>query len=324
MNVSITGGSGFIGGLLTASLVARGDQITLLSRRESTPTSNIKVVKGDIVSDVAALGDFVRDAEVIIHCAGEVNDTELMYRLHVDGTRNLLAALHRQIKLTGTPVHWVQLSSTGAYGPRESGSNETLTIDERFTPAPVGTYEVTKTISDELVVALAAVEPLFTFTIVRPSIVIGSGMSNQSFFQMGEVVRKRLFFYIGSDTSLATYVHVDDVIRALLLCTSDVRAVGKTFILSNDCPLEQVISQLARAQAVPVPRLRLPESLIRLLVKVISPLVRLPLTPERVDALTKHVGYSSVHIRNTLGFEFASSIPESIPGLIANRTKRAT
>lgn len=324
MNVSVTGGSGFIGGLLMASLVARGDQVTQLSRRESTPASKIKVVQGDLVSQVASLGEFVRDSEVIIHCAGEVNNTELMYNLHVEGTRNLLAAVHLEIKRTGTPVHWVQLSSTGAYGAPTCGSNQNLTIDERLAPAPVGMYEVTKTIADELVVALAAVEPLFTFTLVRPSIVIGSEMFNGSFFQMAEVVRKRLFFYIGADTSLATYVHVDDVVRALLLCASDARAAGKTFILSNDCSLEQVISQMAKAQGVPLPRLRLPEPLVRLLVKVLSPFVRLPLTPERIDALTKQVGYSSDHIRTTLGFEFNSSIPDSIPSLITNRTKHTS
>lgn len=34
MNVSITGGSGFIGKLLLAALSARGDRITQLSRRD--------------------------------------------------------------------------------------------------------------------------------------------------------------------------------------------------------------------------------------------------------------------------------------------------
>ena len=324
MNVSITGGSGFIGKLLSAALAARGDRITQLSRRDGMPERSARCVKGDLVTGGDALVEFVQDCDVVYHCAGEVKNTALMYALHVGGTRNLLKAVSEEIMRTGRAIHWVQLSSTGAYGPQAKAASLPSNVDEHFTPAPVGEYEVTKTIADELVVALASMQPLFTYTIIRPSIVIGKDMSNQSFFQMANIVRKRLFFYIGEQGALSTYVHVDDVVRALLICSTDRRAVGETFIVSNDCLLKEVIDQMARSQGVPAPRLRMPEGAVRMLTRVLSPLVRLPLTQERVDALTKRVGYSAAHIKSILGFEFNSSIPEAVPGLISARTEQVS
>lgn len=324
MIISITGGSGFIGKLLSAALAARGDRITQLSRRDSMPKSSVRWIKGDLVSGEDALVEFVQDCDVVYHCAGEVKNKALMYALHVEGTRNLLKAVSDEIKRTGRAIHWVQLSSTGAYGPQARGSSLVTTVDERFAPAPVGEYEVTKTIADELVAALGAIQPLFTYTIIRPSIVIGKDMSNQSFFQMASIVRRRLFFYIGAHASLATYVHVDDVVQALLICSIDHRAAGETFILSNDCLLKDVIDQMAKCQGVPTPRLRMPEVGVRMLIRVFSPFLRLPLTQERVDALTKRVGYSAAHIKNTLGFDFNSSIPEAVPSLISARTEQVS
>lgn len=324
MNVSITGGSGFIGKLLLAALSARGDRITQLSRRDDMQGGAARCIKGDLVSGGKALVEFVQGCDVVYHCVGEVKNTALMYALHVGGTRNLLQAVSEEIMRTGRAIHWVQLSSTGAYGPQAKGASLPTTVDESFTPAPVGEYEVTKTIADELVVALASIQPLFTYTIIRPSIVIGKDMSNQSFFQMASVVRKRLFFYIGVEGALSTYVHVDDVVRALLICSIDRRAVGETFILSNDCLLKEVIDQMARSQGVSIPRLRLPERGVRILIRLLSPFMRLPLTPERVDALTKRVGYSAARIKSTLGFDFGSSIPEAVPGLITARTEQVS
>lgn len=324
MNVSITGGSGFIGKLLMAGLVSRGDNVTALSRRSGLSERDVKFIKADLASAGGALDEFVHHADVIFHCAGEVNNKTLMYGLHVDGTKHLLRAVHDEIKRSGRPIHWVQLSSTGAYGARKGQADQELVIDESFRPAPVGDYEISKTISDELVLGLATIEPLFTCTIIRPSIVVGPDMTNTSFFQMAHMVRKRIFFYIGRRSSRATYVHVDDVVRALMTCSIDPRAVGETFILSNDCLLEDVIQRMAECQGVRAPRLRIPEGAIRTLTRVLSTVVRLPLTPERIDALTKCTGYSSAHIKEVLDFNFECSVPDCIPMMIAYRAARAS
>ncbi|WP_426134523.1 NAD-dependent epimerase/dehydratase family protein [Pseudomonas sp. PWP3-1b2] len=324
MNVCVTGGTGFIGGPLCALLLSQGDRVRILSRKEQPAVPGREVFAGDLLQPHGELRGFLEGCNLLYHCAGEINDTDLMYDLHVRGTSNLLKAVSEKIRLTGEAFHWIQLSSTGAYGKRTLSNQESaVSIDETFPPAPVGEYEVTKTISDELIISFAEIEPLFTYTIIRPSIVVGPEMPNQSFFQLSAMVRKRLFFYMGSKQALSTYVHVDDVVRALVMCASDARATGQIFILSNDCLLSEVIDSMADTYNVSRPTFRVPEQIVRLLVKLASPFVRLPLTDDRIDELVKKVGYSSVKIEETIGFKYQASIPQAMPALLSQYIKKS-
>ncbi len=322
MNVCVTGGTGFIGGPLCQALLGRGDTVRMLSRKAQPSGPGLEVVHGDLLESGGRLLDFIEGCNTLYHCAGEIKDVRLMYDLHVRGTANLLKAVNEKIRKTGEPFHWVQLSSTGAYGRRAVSDVQHSSVDEHCSPAPIGEYEVTKTISDELVIIFSKLEPLFTYTILRPSIVVGPEMPNQSFFQLSAMVRKGLFFYIGSQPSLSTYVHVSDVVRALMMCAVDTGAKGQIFILSNDCLLSEVIDSMAQAYNVSKPWVKLPEGVLRLLVRLTSPFIKLPLTHERMDELVKRVGYSSTKIQKTIGFEFEKTIPQAMPELLSQFIKK--
>lgn len=320
MKIFVTGGSGYIGSLLCSSLVEDGFDVTLLSRRENSSASAPTVV-GDLTADIERLSEFVAESDVIYHCAGELLDKSMMYNLHVRGTANLLAAVSEKIRRTRKAVHWVQLSSTGAYGGYRQTKIEKY-VSEDDDPDPIGVYETTKTISDELVRSFALIEPLFTYTIVRPSIVIGLTMPNQSFWDMARFIHKGKFFYIGSNESIATYVHVDDVVGALLLCGVDQRAKNQTFIISNDCLFVDLINAISSASAVRRPLFRFPEKPLRFMIKLLSPFIQLPLTYERIDAIANRTGFSSSHVINTLEFKYKSRIPEIIPDLMAGLDRK--
>ncbi len=322
MKISITGASGFIGKLLLKQLSSTQHAVSILTRKEADAGPGVSCIRGDLLKEDAALHAFADGSDVILHCAGEIKDESLMQQLHVDGTRHLLRAVSASIKQHGKPVHWVQLSSVGAYGLDGAGSQSGRTITEDSQEQPVGMYEVTKTASDQLVREFAAQEPLFSYTIVRPTIVIGSNMPNQSFHAMARMIKRGAFFRIGRRQAIATYVLVDDVVRALLQCISDRRAHGKVFIVANDCPLDQVIDALALAMQVAAPKLILPEAPLRLLVKLTAPWLKLPLTTARIDALTRKTHYSSSLIGSTLGFFPAESVPQSIPQLINDSSDR--
>ncbi|MCY1409771.1 hypothetical protein D9M71_251270 [compost metagenome] len=174
-------------------------------------------------------------------------------------------------------------------------------MTESTAPHPVGTYEVTKTIADDLIVEACDL-PGLTYSILRPSNVFGEKMSNNSLRQLAAFVKRRLFFYIGFHQSIATYVHVDDVAAALMLCVTEPRAQGQIFNLSNDCLLSDLIGALAKHYSVSAPKLRVPISIVRLGVAVGSRLVSLPVTQERIDALTARTRYSTEKIESVLGF----------------------
>lgn len=306
----VTGGSGFIGRHLVDLLVRQGHRVRLLSRSARPAQAGVTVVRGDLLSEVPAT--FLKDADVIYHCAGEVADPSRMRPLHVGGTERLLGAARAEVEASGRPLHWVQLSSVGAYGPLAECRRRECVVTEEWPEAPMGEYEATKTLADRLVLDCSAREPRITATVLRPSNVFGPGMPNDSVRSLLHAMHKGWFFAIGRQEAIATYVHVDDVAQALLLCGTTPAARGRTYILSNDCRFLEIAAALAAAEHRKTKPLRVPEGPLRWVARAARRLVRHPLTEERIDALTRHVSYSSARLGRELGFVPGRDVPQAM------------
>lgn len=293
-------------------LLAHSFSIRMLTRKSAVDTEQKEHFYADLTNKKTPLAGLFKDIDLIYHCAGEVKNPDLMHVLHVDGTIRLLEELSREIKVAKKPVHWVQLSSVGAYGPPSGAPDELRVVTEETPHAPTGVYEVTKTISDELVMKFAETEPLFSYTILRPSNVIGPTMTNQSLRSLVNMIKKRLFFYIGSRSAVATYIHVDDVVDALIHCGNDLRARGQVFNLSNDCMLSAIVDAVANASGFKQLKICMPERPLRLFVKLVTRVKKIPLTQERIDALVRHTYYPSSKIKNLLGFTPKHDIPSTV------------
>ena len=151
------------------------------------------VVEGDLEKPDDALARFSDRLDVLYHCGAEVVDVRRMYAVNVEGVRALLRAA------AGRIGRWVQLSSVGVYGPSQSG-----VISEDTPVAPRGIYEQTKADADALIMEAGRLRHIASYAVLRPSIVFGTGMPNQSIAQMMRVVQRRLFFYIGRSGQSAT------------------------------------------------------------------------------------------------------------------------
>ena len=312
MNISITGGNGFIGRALTKSLVREGHKVRILSRRgRHDESSEIDVIEGDLVSDSCPIERLVEDCDIFFNCAGEIHDARKMQLLHVDSTRRLLGAVAREISGTGRPIHWVQLSSIGVYGPAADGASSERVVTEETRPRPVGEYETTKLRCDELVMDYCR-QNRITYSIVRPSNIFGRDMPNQSLNALGKMIKKRFFFFIGRPGAIAPYVHVDDVVQVLMHCGFDRRARGGIFNLSNDCTMEEFAGGISIALDVATPKMRLPESLVRFAAGLATRFADIPLTTERINALVARTRYPCGKLEQELGFEPSRPVPESI------------
>lgn len=309
MIVAITGGTGFIGKRLVLRHLAAGDTVRVLTRR---PPNNIALPETvhlyheNLTGNADNLISFTDRADVLYHCAGEIKNEGCMPAVHVAGTKNLLDAA------IGRIGRWVQLSSVGVYGPQSSGI-----VTEKTPWNPVGIYETTKTESDELVIK-AGNEGLIEFSILRPSNVYGQDMPNQSLFKMISTINKGLFFFIGKPGASANYIHVDNVVDALIRCGKMPEAKGQIYNLSDHCTLENFVSIISKSLKKPAPTLRLPESLIRLLVRSVSGVPRIPLTLSRIDALTNRCVYSYEKIERELGYSHVVSIEDGLRQLVEN------
>ena len=307
MIVAITGGSGFIGRKLVMRHLEQGDEVRVLSRRppeKSELPDSVKWYSGDL-SKSGDLLSFVDKADVLYHCAGEIKDATKMKALHVDGTARLINMA------TGRIGRWVQLSSTGAYGQHREGI---VTEETRLNPK--GQYEETKVQADNLVIH-AANQGAFNYVILRPSIVYGETMSNRSLFGLIALIQKGWFFFIGQPSASANYIHVDNVVNALLLCGSVAQANGQVYNLSDYRSMEDFVKIITYSLGCKRSHLRIPEVPVRLLIKLLGWIPGVPLTDSRINALTNHTMYDNTKIEQDLGYKHVTSMEDGLTKLVA-------
>jgi len=295
MIIAITGGSGFVGMLLVKKHLDKGHQVRILSRKALPNNNGYSAFIGDLTNPKVDLSNFLESVDILYHCAGEVINETLMKDLHVNGTKRLITQANGNVKL------WVQLSSVGAYGKCRSG-----VVTEESIEQPKGVYETSKTISDNLVK-----DSEIPYTILRPSNIFGEGMPNQSLYRMFSMIKQGLFFFIGKKGATLNYIHVDDVVNALINCGESRNSIGEVFNISQSITIEKMINSTMEELNIERNFLRFPEWLIRSIVFVFRAAPKFPLKTSRIDALTGKCIYNSKKIQKLLGFEFKTSLEES-------------
>lgn len=291
MRVAVTGGRGFIGARLVERLVAEGAKVRVLTRRK--PTDNplgIEFSEGDLTFPHSDLLRFVEGADVVYHCAAEIHDEHRMHAVNVLGTKRLIEAAQSRVG------RWVQLSSVGVYGPISAG-----VVTENQPEAPIGKYECSKGAADTLV-RMAVAEGAFSAVLLRPSNVYGPTMRNRSVFQLIRAVDRGIFFYIGRPGAAANYIHVDNVVEALIRSASAPHTDVDVYILSDHRSLEDFVGTIAACLGRRAPRSRLPAWLAQGAAIAGGWLPGFPLTMSRVRALTNRTVYSTRRIEMKLGY----------------------
>lgn len=302
MIVAITGGTGFIGKHLIARHVARGDQVRYLTRRKAEEDIRGAVgYIGNLSCSMDELKRFVQGADVVYHGAAELRNEPEMHNTNVLGTANLLAAA------SGGIGRWVQLSSTGVYG-----SERHRDIDEDAAINPGNAYDKSKAASDSLLCA-AAENQKVPCVLLRPSNVYGTDMPNQSLFQLIRMIDRGRLFFIGKQGAAANYIHVENVVDALVLCGTAVLPVnGRAYIVSDHRTLEDFVGIIAASLEKETPEMSLPESLVRTAVALAGSIPKFPLSSSRVDALTNRTVYRTDRIESELGYKNTISMEEGI------------
>ena len=302
--IAITGAGGFVGQHLIKRCLDEGLKVRVLTR-ENNPyyeSLGIEVFVGDLRT-TSDWSSFLCGVDIIINAAAEIKNPNLMQAVNINGPKKLLeAAINVGVK------HWIQLSSVGAYG-RNVNTNMVNVVNDEDICTPVNEYEITKT-SFDLALISAAKASSITYTILRPSNVVGSNMPNQSFKRLVREISKGRFFYIGSREAISTYVHVDDVVEALILCALHPKAKNQVFNLSNDCKLSDIVEIITRSNGGHNKVMCFPDRPLRFIVKILSNFISLPLTENRINSLTSKVSYPTDKIKKYLGFTPKKSIPD--------------
>ncbi len=311
MNVAITGASGFIiKELLKRNLFVKNN-LRYLTRRINFDIQGAKCFQADLNNRDIDITPFFSGVDLVIHGASEVYQESLMYKTNVEGTQLLLKSLGKSRQNTKDQIHWVQLSSCGAYGVT-SYQREKVVIKENSPCNPQNEYERTKTRADDLVIEFAKNNPWFKYTIIRPTIVFGVGMRSTALLNIVKYIKKGIFFYVDTKESIANYVHVNDVVKAVEASLLNDLAYNEIFIVSNDCKFSEVFSSIAAELRVLPPYFVLKRNLVYSFINILGAFGKSPIKFEQVDVLARRVEFSSQKIKDLLGWRPSAPVPVQI------------
>ncbi len=254
MKLLVTGATGFLGSTLVPLLRAAGHEVRALTR-SGAPIAEVEIVKGD-VRDPDAVRRALSGVEGLYHLAGLVSrdpaDARKMYELHVDGTRNLMAAAARA-KLQRI----VLASSSGTIGV--SRVRRVATEDDDYPIEAVGRwpYYLSKIYEEKIAVELA--RHGLPVVILNPSLLLGPGDARMSSTQ--DIFR----FLMGRIPVLPrggiSFVDVRDAAQAFLAALTRGNVGERHLLGAANWEFSEFFARLGRIAHRPPPLLRMPSPL---------------------------------------------------------------
>ena len=271
----VTGGSGFIGGVLIRRLVAGGCNVKALARSDRSAAAvagiGAEPVRGDL-DDIAAMTAGAEGCEVAFHLAAVVaqwGEPEEFRRGNVDGTRNTLDAC-----VAAGVTRFVHCGTEAALMAGEPLVNVDETAPLR--PDSSAPYPATKAKAEQAV--RAASRDGFETVVLRPRFVWGVG-DTTLLPEMLKMVEAGRFVWVGGGGQLTATTQVDNVVEGLVLA-AEKGTPGEAYFVTDGEPVvfRDFVSELIRTQNVDPPTRSMPAWLGHALSGVAEPAWRfLPL-----------------------------------------------
>lgn len=255
MKALVTGGGGFLGGVIVRMLREQGHRVRSFSRGAypALASQGVEQFRGDL-ADRERLLRAAEGCDIIFHVAAKAGiwgSYEEFHRANLTGTENVVAACRAQgitrLVYTGSP-------SVVFDGRDVEGGNETLPYPASFHAH----YPHTKALAEQLV--LAANSPELATVSLRPHLIWGPG-DNHLVPRILAKARAGKLRRIGSRPCLVDTIYVDNAARAHLLAAERLapgtQPAGKAYFISNGEPVplwEMIDRILAAADLPPVTR----------------------------------------------------------------------
>jgi dihydroflavonol-4-reductase len=241
----VTGDTGFLGSHVAQALRARGDEAVPFSRANG----------GDVL-DARALTAAARACEGIFHCAGRVSrkpeDAAELYRVHVEGTRNVVAAGAE------AGVRRVVVASTsGTVAVSESPDR----VADEDSAEPLGLisrwpYYRAKLFAERAVLAGGTTGP--EVACVNPSLLLGPGDVRGSSTEDVRMLLEGLVPAVPAGG--LSFVDVRDAAEGMLLAMDRGKPGARYLLGACNLTVREFFARVARVAGVPAPWLPLPRS----------------------------------------------------------------
>jgi len=256
--IAITGANGLLGSRIAHQLDADMVPFFGIKRNQSDTTlmgdMAINWKEADLL-DIGALNEALKGATTVIHTAALVSfksrDTEQLYRVNVEGTRNVVNAC---LSL-GIP-RIIHISSVAALG-RQKGVYH---IDEnnKWVESKLNSDYAESKYLAELEVFRGREEGL-EIDIVNPSVILSQADWDRSSAQIFKYVWKNKSFYTKGSINYVDARDVADLVRLLL----NSKASGERYIANGGVvPLKDILTKVATNFNKKAPWIKVPESLV--------------------------------------------------------------
>ncbi|MDN3357864.1 NAD-dependent epimerase/dehydratase family protein [Actinomadura sp. DC4] len=294
----VTGGSGFIGSRLVRALLDEGATVTVADHREF-PDPRVRTVAGDLTDPTVRDAAVTGETEVIVHLAAvtsvlrSMDDPVGTHRMNVEVTAGLLELARRH----GTGRFL--LASTNAV----TGDVDARPIGEDVPLRPLTPYGSTKAAAEMLLSGYSASYGL-TGAALRFANVYGPGMAHKDSFVprlMRAAAEGRGVQIYGDGTQLRDYVHVDDVVQAILLALRTGHGGPLVVGSGRSKSVNDLVEAARTVTGAPIPVSHVPAEPGEM------PAVVLDISAARA------LGYSP---RHTLASGLATAWPEFAPGTV--------
>jgi len=253
----VTGGTGFVGRILIKALQQRQDNIRLLSRKQQYEDTVVCDLQIDQIPNDALIG-----IDMVFHLAGFAHDmrdaskiVDLYYKVNVD------AAVHlAELAVKNGVKRFIFVSSVKAGGI----STPKKCINENDQSDPEGIYGKTKR-EAELALLKIGKESGMHVSIIRPSLVYGpNAKGNLKLMLSG--IKKGWFPPLPETGNRRSMIHVDDLVRAILLVAEDKRANGEIFIATDGTPYSsrEIYDAMCKISGKPTSKWSVPKTLFDL------------------------------------------------------------
>ncbi len=256
MEALVTGGTGFIGSNVVRSLLNHGFKVKVLLR-ESSNTKNISGLQvrkafGDLLNP-DSLRKAVQGCQLVFHTAALYSfwtpDSELIYRINIEGTRSLLKAC-QEFGIEKV----VYTSSVSTLKTAEEGRP----VDEDSPADPselISHYKRSKYLAEQ--VALEFAQSGLPVTVVNPSFPVGKRDIKPT--PTGKVILNflngKMPAYLNTGMNV---VDVEDVAEGHVLAAQK-GEVGERYILGGEnMSMKELLHMLSDITGLPAPRVRLP------------------------------------------------------------------
>jgi len=290
----ITGGTGFIGCRLISAL--NGEAVALSRKKISGYKTIICDLQHSTIPENSLKG-----IDVVFHLAGFAHDLRnatriqnLYQKVNVDATIRLA-----KLAVKSNVKKFVFVSSVKADGGSALGG----CASEKDQGDPEGIYGKTKR-KAELELLKIGKESGMHVSIIRPSLVYGpNAKGNLQLMLSG--IEKGWFPPLPETGNRRSMIHVDDLVRAILLVAEDKRANGEIFIATDGIPYSsrEIYNTMCGVTGKLIPKWSVPKTLFDI-ASLVSPRIKY-----KINKLLGDECYSSVKLER-LGFKAIKSLKD--------------